>query len=346
MRRWLVLVVVVMGCGTDSSGGPYTPVEEILAQYQVALCTHLVACHEVSDQATCVATNLYSQTFLIDPQAIQLVLTGKVRYDGGTVAACLADVAAQTCTLNGLDKRRSFEQCVFDVFRGAVPAGGVCSNNAECISASCNNPCDQSSACCTGVCNPGTPSDPLTPIAIGATCPPGTGGFDPCVDGSYCDSSTQICTALEPVGTRCNDASECGDGLNCSFTTGNGTCVAVPHLGQSCATDGICGDEGAYCDQTTRICTAIKLVGGSCASGGCSSLLFCDPQSAICVTYPAVGASCSSSGRCNDVGAYCNNLQICAMPKPNGQACESEVDCVSQFCDQSTFVCAAAPTCP
>jgi hypothetical protein len=346
MRRWLVLVLVMSGCGTDSSGGPYTPIEELGAQYQAAVCTHLVACHEVSDQATCLATNLYSQTFFIDPQAIQLVLTGKVRYDGGTVAGCLADVAAETCTINGLDKRRSFAQCIFNVFHGSVAAGGVCSNNAECISASCNNPCDQSSACCTGTCNPGAAPAPLTPLAVGATCPPGTGGFDACVDGSYCDPSTQICTALKPVGASCSSASECGDGLNCSFNTGPGVCATVPHLGENCATTFTCSDEGAYCDQGTESCTAVKLVGGSCATGGCSSLLFCEPQSQLCITYPAVGESCSLAGRCNDAGAYCNNSEICAMPEPNGQACESGTDCTSQYCDQATFLCATPPTCP
>jgi hypothetical protein len=347
MRRWLVLVLVMSGCGNDSSGGPYTPIEDLVAQYQAAQCTHLVACHEVSDQATCLATNLYNQTFFLDPQAVQLVLSGKVRYDGGTVAACLADVAAQNCTINGLDKRRSFEQCIFDVFRGSVAAGGVCSDNTECISGSCNNPCDQSSACCTGTCNPGTAPAPLTPIAIGATCPPGTTGFDACVDGSYCDPSTEICTALKPVGTACNDASQCGDGLNCSFTTGSGTCVAMPRMGEDCSATGTCGEEGTYCDlSTTHVCTAVKLVGGSCVSGGCSTLLFCDPQSQLCVTYPAVGQSCSAGGRCNDVGAYCNNSEICAMPGPNGHACESQLDCASQFCDPTTFLCAAPPTCP
>jgi hypothetical protein len=346
MRRWLVLALVMMGCGNDSSGGPYTPIDELGDQYQAALCTHLVACHEVSDQATCIATNLYSQTFFIDPQAIQLVLAGKVRYDGSTVAACLADIAAETCTINGLDKRRSFAQCIFDVFRGSVAAGGVCSTNAECISGSCNNPCNQSSACCTGTCNPGNPPAPLAPVPLGAACPQGTGGFDPCVDGAYCDPSTQICTALKPVGTPCADVSQCGDGLNCGFTNGSGACATVPRLGESCAMTGTCGDEGSYCDQQTRLCTAVKLVGGSCTSGGCSSLLSCDVQSQLCTTYPAVGGSCAASGRCNDVGAYCNNSQICAMPKPNGQVCQSQVDCTSQYCDQTTFLCAAAPTCP
>jgi hypothetical protein len=346
MRRWLVLVVVVMGCGNDSSGGPFTPIEELAAQYQAAQCTHLVACHEVSDQATCLATNLDNQTFFIDPQVTQLVLAGKVRYDGGTVAACLADVAAQNCTINGLDKRRSFEQCIFNVFHGEVAAGGVCSGNSECISATCNNPCDQSAACCTGVCNPGMAPAPLTPIALGLACPPGTGGFDACVDGAYCDAATQVCTALKPVGASCNDASQCGDALTCSFTTGVGVCVAVAQLGEDCVTTRLCADEGTYCDVAANVCAAVKLVGASCVSGGCSNLLTCDPQSQLCVTYPAVGEPCGVSGRCNDAGAYCNNSEICAMPKPNGQACESQIDCASQFCDQTTFLCAAAPTCP
>jgi hypothetical protein len=346
MRRWLVLVVVMAACGNDSSGGPYTPIEELGARYQAASCTHLVACHEAADQATCLTTNLYGQSFYIDPQTIQLVLTGKVRYDGSTVAACLADLAAQSCTINGLDKRRSFAQCIFDVFRGSVAAGGTCSTDAECVSGSCNTQCGQEDGCCTGTCNPGNPPTPLTPIAIGASCPQGTGGFDPCVDGAFCDPATQICTALHPVGAPCNDAYQCGDGLNCTFTTGTGTCATVPHLGESCATINTCGDEGSYCDQTTQTCTAVKLSGGSCTSGGCSTLLFCDPQTARCIANPAVGESCVESGRCNDLGAYCNDAQICAMPKPNGQACESPIDCASQNCDQTTFLCAAYPTCP
>ncbi|MEO9157323.1 MAG: hypothetical protein ABI591_17035 [Kofleriaceae bacterium] len=344
MRPWLALVVVLSACGTDSNGGPYTPIDQLESSYQAALCTHLVACHEVADQQTCLATNLAGQGLFIDPQTVQLVLTGKVRYDGSTVAACLADVAAQTCTLNGLDKRRPFAQCIFDVFRGSVAAGGTCSTNAECISGGCTTQCGQTNTCCTGTCSPGAAPLPLTPIAIGMTCPQGTGGFDACVEGSYCDHSTQLCTALKPVGATCTDASQCGDALTCNFSMG--VCATVPHLGESCATTFTCSDEGAYCDQTTTLCTQVKLIGGSCATGGCSSLLSCDSQSQLCISYPALGQSCSLAGRCGDIGTYCNNAQICAMPGPNGQLCQSAVDCVSQDCDQTTLRCTSLPTCP
>ena len=347
MRGLFVVLLLVAACDDeDSSGRPFTPILEIDTQLQAATCTHLVACHAMPDQATCLSTNLYAGGFYVEPRTLQLVLTGKVRYDGGLVAKCLADVAAQSCTLNALDRRVSFAQCVLDVYRGSVAAGGVCSADAECTSGTCSCSLEDAS-CCSGTCLPGV-ATPFTPNPIGAACQQASGGFNSCTPDAFCDQATNICTALEPAGASCISDSECGDGLKCNFaaTQSTSTCTAVPHLGESCATIAICGDEGTYCDSQTHLCTAVKFVGAPCATGGCASPLRCDPQTLLCATYPVTGASCVDEGRCNDFGTYCNQAEICALPKPNGAACNSGLDCASQMCDFTMMKCVAPPTCP
>ena len=108
MRAWLALAFAIGGCvfsGDDTGGGPYVGVTEIVQQYDAALCQHLVACHEISDQATCIATNIQS-AFYVDPTEVQGVLAGKIRYNGSLVAQCFAQLAASTCNPGDLANRR------------------------------------------------------------------------------------------------------------------------------------------------------------------------------------------------------------------------------------------------
>jgi hypothetical protein len=45
-----------------------------------------------------------------------------------------------------------------------------------------------------------------------------------CIDLSYCDPTTQKCTALKPDGATCNGSNECKGGM-CQFSTTTGTCM-------------------------------------------------------------------------------------------------------------------------
>jgi len=345
--RGLALAVVLGGCvfgGDDSGGGPFVAVTDIAHQYDVALCQHLVACHEFADQATCVATNLQG-SFYVDPADVHGVLAGKIRYNGSKVAACFAALAQSTCNPGDLANRRPVGQCMLDVFTGLGAAGATCSTNDECASAMCATQCGQGQqTCCPGTCI-GMPAPPITPIAIGAQCPLGGGGYDACIVGAYCDGTTSTCTAVKPLGSHCQATAECADGLQCDvFSTM--TCIQAPHVDQSCTSFGRCGDEGLYCGND-QICHYVALAGEACGTGQvCSSYTTCDPSLHVCAAYPSVGQSCSVTQRCNDAGNYCDG-SVCQAPRPNGQDCNNGIDCISGYCDvDATLTCKDPPGCP
>lgn len=347
-RGWLALAFLG-GCvfgGDDSGGGPYVSVHDLQHQYTVALCQHLVACHEFPDQATCEGTNLQT-SFYVDPADIRGVSAGKIGYNGSQVAACFAQLAGSTCNPGDLANRTTMAECMHGVFIGLAAEGAACSTNDECASDQCSTSCAPGQqTCCTGTCI-GMPVVVSKPIAIGSLCPLGGGsdGYQRCVVGAYCEGTTSVCTAVKPAGSRCQGTSECGDGLQCDLF-GTLLCVDAPHLGQPCTSSGRCGDEGLYCGND-QICHYVALAGEPCGAGQlCSSYTTCNPTMQVCVTYPATGQDCSVTQRCNDAGTYCDG-SVCQAPKANGQSCNSNIDCASQYCETvTTLTCMPQPTCP
>jgi len=348
MRGWLLLGMLLSACGEDSSGGPYTPIEDFANAYHTAECTHLVACHEVADQATCLATNIYDLSVYVDPQTIAYVESAKIRYNGSAVAACLATYAARSCNPHDLANRVALSECLVNVYTGTILGGQPCTASAECISQSCaNGQCGQNQACCVGMCVGSTAPMPMMRVPIGGTCTVGE-GFDACDVGGYCDTSSSVCKPVKQLGAMCNGSNECGDGLDCNqFPVGGGpaVCVRHPGLGESCSADPTCSDEGTYCDSTTRICKQVGLIGASCTSAQCSSLYQCDPTTRVCAAYPTTGSPCDQVGRCNDYNSYCDTSRVCALPAAKGATCQGNVDCESQYCDVATQKCAAFPVC-
>ena len=348
MRAWLACALGVLGgCvfgGDDSGGGPFVAVNDIEHQYDIALCEHLVTCHEFPNQTTCLATNVPSNLY-IDPADVQGVLAGKIRYNGSQVAACFAQLASSTCNPGDLANRRPIGQCLFNVFTGLGQSGAVCSNNDECASAMCATTCAEGQQqCCPGTCV-GDAATPIEPLAIGQHCPFGGQGYDACVVGAYCDGMTSLCTAVKPAGSRCQGTPECADGLQCDVF-GTLVCVDAPHVGQPCTSSGRCGDEGLYCGND-QICHYVALAGEPCGTGQvCASYTTCNASMQVCQPYPATGQDCSVTQRCNDVGTYCDG-SVCQAPKPNGQSCNSNIDCASQYCETvTTLTCMPRPTCP
>ena len=346
--RVMAIAILLAACGDDGgSGGAYTSIEQLTAAYQTAMCTHLVACHEFADQATCEKTNLRDSSFFLPPAYEAYVLAGRIRYNGNAVAACLAKEAALSCSTNGLDHRVNFATCIAraNVYTGAVAGNAKCSIDEECISQLCSNQCDSNQSCCTDGTCVGSAAPVVTPPAkLGEAC---AGELaNACVDGTFCDSSTGVCAAYKPAGATCTDATQCGDGLFCNFNTG--MCTAPAHLGQSCATLA-CGDEGTYCNFSTQLCTSFASLGGACndtTEGECTSYAMCDSTTMKCVPYPATGASCANTnGACGDVGSLCNESLICELQGATGAACVGSADCISGNCDLTTHVCAPVAVC-
>jgi hypothetical protein len=339
MRAWLLFLVI--GCGADDrASGPYVPVDHIPEAYQAAECTHLVACHEMPDQTTCLAANVGSLT--LDPLLVQEVLAAKLRYNGSLVAACFATLSESSCNPGDIANRISSSQCVVGAFTGTIAEGEHCTNDLECLSDNCAA-CDGELTCCPdGKCM-GEPKSPVHP-QLGAPCQFDSNGIDPCLPGQYCAS---VCTAVKPIGAQCNSTVQCGDGLQCDTQTTN-QCAVPPLRDQPCTPNLYCGEEGTYCEPGDDICRSVGLVGDSCAAGHvCSTYLYCNPTTQLCELYPSTGADCQSQQRCNDLDTYCGIADETCVPRvADGQQCFESFNCLSELCDMTTMRCAEPAVCP
>jgi len=344
MRRIVWLVGVVAACGEDVGSGPNIPILMTTAALKDAQCEHLVRCGEFPDKATCARYALVSNIELEPtPQIVAAVLAGKLYYNGASFAACVAAIASATCDRTDQDSRDVPAACN-QVFHGTVTGGGGCAFDAECISAACDLACDLASTCCTGTCIGSTPP-PLTPLAqIGASC--ATKG---CVDGSFCSTIDQLCTALRTANMPCSSASQCAYGLSC-YGSMMLTCQPLPALGEPCP-NGQCRDEGQHCKLPatggTAVCTADGLVGTACGfSSDCSPYYRCD-TTMTCAQLPAIGESCVNTGVCADSETvFCDNAtQRCTAKLSAGATCTSSQQCASNSCSPTTSTCVSSETC-
>jgi hypothetical protein len=161
-----------------------------------------------------------------------------------------------------------------------------------------------------------------------------------------------MCEPLKSSGTVCIQDSECDYGLGCQGTTGSRVCGALPAIGQPCNVDGVCRDEGAYCDFNANMCKMYLQEGAQCGTAGstCSLYYPCDftATTPVCKQGPGVGQMCSSSTRCFDANTYCNFNQspaVCAELKADGAFCGSGEECLSRNCDFEQQICASPMAC-
>ncbi|MEZ4370796.1 MAG: hypothetical protein R3B07_08220 [Polyangiaceae bacterium] len=168
-------------------------------------------------------------------------------------------------------------------------------------------------------------------------------------------------TGTKPPGAECNTSAECavpkGGDANCSydFDLSQDFCTQYHFAaeGEECfgtkaenytetsnVMSGvyevpICNTgDGLYCDYTTSKCAKQSGLGGDCSSSlGCNADdLYC---STTCKTKVPPGQSCAdSSSACDDAG-YCDSFgtDTCIARRPNGEACDSNEQCESLYCD-------------
>jgi hypothetical protein len=344
MARALLLVAVLAcaGCPDDDSGNgtDYVAFDDLEAAYKDALCTHLAACGEFADHATCMQAELSLTNPLPIPRDTLLAMArGHMIYDGANVYACFTALAERSCDRTSESARMVPPACG-ELFRGLLTAGQQCYVDEECVSRTCTD-------ASLGTCSPGVcvGSDP--PVAIRAAIGEACETSSACVDGAYCDVSSGLCAALLPIGSACTLDGECAYGLGCPGPIGSRTCDALPTVGQPCTADGLCRDEGVYCDGSTNLCTSVGLPGAACPSGiECSPYYAC--VAAACAQGPGLGDMCSSAAPCFDAGTYCDFAAgLCVMQGPDGGTCNSDAECASDFCDLSTSpgTCASPMTC-
>ena len=320
--RLPVALAVALAFVSGACGGrPIGPPAPIPADgYVQALinhnCARAVACRQMPDMATCLATTSVDLSPLF-----AAVSAGKITYDGVAAAECFeaASLAPVPCTMPGpgLD-----DPSCGQMFIGAQPEGAACSASDECASGNCNtndlSACSGTTdMCCAGTCGPGAAAA-APPLPIGSDC---SAAGSSCVAGAFCSASSGLCVANVAVGEPCDAATEkfCGRGLTCgpSASGSQQVCLALPAEGQSCATLPTCAALDDHCDPATRKCVPNIAVGGACPNGvGCVDYAQCDGRTGKCVEDGNVGDGCVRSGPPCLGALECTTNGLCELPAP------------------------------
>jgi len=220
------------------------------------------------------------------------VQSGRVTYDAHAAGRCLSasyDIA-RDCSLEGARWPDACDQ----MLTGAVPQGGYCEGDQECIS-----PLECYDDACVAL-----------PQA-GQACHPEYS----CAMDLYCGSSG-LCETYKPQGQSCADA-YCDDDLYCDSRTD--TCQPYLGTGQDCSYDTYACDDDLYCESATQTCRPYPSWGQPCADPyeDCADDLYCDSDK-VCRPQGQGGARCSDSREC--LSWECN-----------GEVCEPDENDICDF---------------
>jgi hypothetical protein len=93
-------------------------------------------------------------------------------------------------------------------------------------------------------------------------------------------------------------------------------------------------DAGLYCGD--QKCTKLGQLGEACLGySGCAEGAYC--KSSVCEQKLATGAACPSySDECNDAAFCAESTQICEPRVADGQSCQNNDECLSDYCDGTT----------
>jgi hypothetical protein len=322
IRSILALVLPVLGTASCGGGaGPSVGLAEIQRRFVNVICKFEVACGDMPDLATCLASQQMEPGYLHTIEGD--IASGKVHYDGAKAGACIQlfeRLYGSTCSRSALasaaDDISGSTACA-EVIAGTVLAGGACFFPDQCESGLCqlaDSTCSRARQCCAGTCV----AKPA-PIPVGGNCSAPMPNQS-CDTGAICISS--ICTVPSRVeGAACTSSFLCASPLYCDLdsATSMGTCRrAAP--------------SGAACSGVFSSCDDLRE--------------YCDPTSGTCKTRVAVGGTCDVSNPYNCVGyAQCEGTTCVARLKA-GETCSSSTgpDCLGSLeCDAQTNTCALAP---
>ena len=292
------------GPSADADGDD--PLAVYLEAQRTRFCNFQVTCGAYASVEVCLeATPLATQQLTAE------IAAGRIIFDPGATAACLAELDARfgTCALSvAVSFIDRDEPLACDaVFTGTVADAGECFDDLECVSRRCSFPegCDPAS-CCAGTCAPTPPSEHAD---VGESC-----ADRRCVSGAFCTRTTKKCIARVAVDAPCTELLSCvvGAACNLSPTTGSGTCKPLA------------GHE-AECDPAVLI--PCDLSADYCASG-----------SKTCVAQPRTGETCNSEARClahaTCVGGECVDDPAAGEPCPSsGPGCQGTLQCEDGTCE-------------
>jgi hypothetical protein len=198
-----------------------------------------------------------------------------------------------------------------------------------------------------------------------------------CSGDSDCDQDLGLecvsgrCDLLRIEGQPCSSSDDCVEGLRCGLDESGPdsmsilVCMPLSMLGEPCVRHADCVTE--FCNQMEGICAETVAAGEPCPSGASeecasgnacvrpASFCFSDtdcPGSTcdllsnqcipICIERVPDGATCTIDSECaseNCIAGFCRT-----PPLVDGQECESDLNCESEFCNlDSPRVCATLP---
>ncbi|HMF44778.1 MAG TPA: hypothetical protein VKQ32_29090 [Polyangia bacterium] len=328
--RWRDALVIssLLAAAGCSAGPQFYDLDQFVNLVIDDLCRAQVACNDMPDMETCLATTKIEPNYLATLK--QDIASGKVRYDGAKATACadlLHRLYGAECSQAALAAVPDRNSTVCDqVFTGTVAIGGACFFSEDCAGGGSCVPsdltCSRSLQCCPGTCQANT----TTTVPVGGSCASG----EICAGDSYCDTSVSgvAGTCKLPTagdGAACSAAIPCVAPLYCDLDsgTGMGTCRRPAATGGACSTSvafSSCDDGRDYCDQLTVTCTRRVAPGGDCASGQ-TCVGYTECMGSTCVAQPKPGEACSTNGPSCLGTVLCDAASSTCKVVPVGGAC-------------------------
>ena len=269
---------------------------------------------------------------VINEAVMQGVAAGRVAYDPAAAQRCIRDGA--TC---GESRPIEDARPCGEVFRGLVPAGGVCADTVDCAAGHCAKDAISDP---TGVCAARLavgspcksmvdcmPSEPLGLQCIDGTCQPAPAkAGDRCeftckTAALWCDTDAKppVCRATHAQDATCNPDKprQCREDLACRDGRSGFHCAPPSQQGEGC------DPEKPY---------------DECAGG-----LRCvaHPRGGRCLPTVGFGEPCAADGQCHyeaicagsnaNQAGHCEDLPVaseaCAERLVNGRRCRSPFVC-------------------
>ncbi len=209
---------------------------------------------------------------------------------------------------------------IVDFFKNVFNKGGISGNVVN------GGKCTSDSMCESGNCKAG-----VCCLSGKACC---SEDYD--CDGAKCDLSLFYCLPKTPNGQSCSLNSNCLSN-NCY----NGVCCQD---GKICCTANSQCSSGFTCNSLYNYCVESpvtkKTNGQSCSSnsdcesGNCGNGVCCSSGKICCKT----NSECGLGARCGSTEYYCIQTK---MP---GAACSSNLDCMTEYCNNG-ICCASGKTC-
>ena len=255
-------------------------------------CTALVDCKSAEPSVVdpCIS---YLTRMSRDGYDRARLAVGAARYDPVAAAACLAAFREQTpaCSPPAMPEAPACNQILTPI---SIETGARCAPGASCR---------ETTDLCAGA-------------ACEETCRPAGGLGQPCLNGncstgSYCNTTTQTCTAQLPAGSPCR-FNECDS---------SSYCTAV-------------GDSGWDAGYS---CRPYVPVGGACRSTECGPAAYCGVSN-TCATRKVSGSTCAATPECE--GQLRCIRGRCTAPSGEDEPCSGPEDCAdSRVCDSVLRTC-------